>query len=291
MALRLVLRKGGSLAEPFFPADGGGTHTLWLVSGRLLQPPPAQFAAPFLCWDGLHIASNLPGTGLSRKFHDLTIHCSHQPWHTAAPTTQGRGLWLPSYVLGQASYYDGPVLGRLGAADGPVDFMLPLGRYSYDGPLAPSTGEAPDGHSPRHLRAPLSQALAAWLRPRFPPGLCVVTVDPAACPRRQALALIYVKMAGFFDHLAVAPLPTALSDEQAKGFRALARNLGCYFGKAQPPLGWGKAQPSLGGSGSRIDLTQLSVFFDPLSDARIDAMIADFNGESPLVPKAFSQRG
>lgn len=288
MALRLVLRKGGSLAEPFFPADGGfgGSHALWLVSGRLLQPP--QFAAPFLCWDGQSIASNLPGTGLRRNFHDLTIHCSHQPWHAAAPAIKGRGLWLPSCVLNQASYHDGPVLGRLGSTDGPIDFMLPLGRYSYDGPLAPSRGEAPqwrpaeapDELSPRHLRAPLSQAVTEWLRHRFAPGLGLVTIDPAACPRRQALALIYLKMAGFFNHLAIAPLPTALSKDHAKGFRALARNLGCFIGKSQPP-------EQLADS-SRLSLSDLDFF---IADHLIDATIADFNSESPLVPKAFSQRG
>lgn len=278
--MKLRLCKGGGLAEPPFADTAADEHgdTLHLYSGRLLRPP--NLSVPFLCWDGHQIVSNLPGTGLSRRFYDLTIHCYHQLWHSPAPASTGRGLWLPSYALGQASYCDGPVLGRLGT-DGPKDFMLPLGRYTYEGPLAEANqapAELTDQLSPRSLRAPLSQAVAAWLRPRYAPKLCTVTVDHTACPRRQALALIYLKMAGFFSHLAVAELPVDLDPNSAKGFRALARNLGCYFGKAQPPAELVRC--------ARLSLADLSFF---VAEDLIAATIADFNAVSPLVPKALQE--
>lgn len=289
---RLALTKGGPLLppdripelKPELESTLGSGDTLWLHSGRWRHTTslnPAAIAAPFAFWDGAHVISNLPGVGPVRSFHDLKIHFYRSSFAELPPQPSPGTLLVPCYDLGHSHYHDGPVLARLGdqGHGGEVSFALPHGRFRYEGPLSsaeqPADAFAFRRPSLRQLRAPLVAALKEWLYHRYAPSLCEVTIDPQACPRRQACALVYLKMAEFFPGL-VIKIPEGLAS--AKGFKALSRNLGCYVGKAQP---FTSPAPH------PLDLSRLLFFVSP---SRLSETIADFNEPSDLIPSAFQRR-
>lgn len=276
----VLITKGRSLpAQPDLVANA----SLWLHSGpwQLSRSfDPAALSAPYALWDGATLSTNLSGDGLRRDHNGITIQFYRQLWHQPPPAVSPNHLWVPSYEIGFDHYHDGPIIGQFGPSPQP-DFALPHGPLTYEGPLAPGCEQDGDPLStqPRHFRGPLAAAVRGWLTPRFAQDtLCEVRVDAAdpspASYKRQVIALVYLKMAGFFEDIAVT-WRSDLQAGQAKGFRALARNLGCYVGKAKPP-----PRPA-----SSLLLSRLLPF---TTKASVDATIADFNGISPLVPSAFT---
>lgn len=294
MALTLQLSKGlQKPPRPQSPSHSIG-HGLIIHAGPILPAEPLlKGADPYAFWDGRELVSNLPGAGLIRTFGGITLQFYAGLWHEAPPLpspteSNATVLQVPSYRIDSAAYYDGPVLGYFACGSRANEklplFALPLGSYRYDGPFAPAV-DTPVTDSPlaevtsaRLLRAPLTQAVAVWLRARYPAGphpLVQVTLDPSGDLAAQALALVYLKMSEYCAAIAVDSLED-LPKAKAQGFKALARNLGAYVGKAKPPA-------RLRAEAVTLHLPDLAALCThPCHTA---ACIADFNRVSALFPR------